>query len=112
MPECEVIQEIGYQEILYLACQRQGTATDTKRICHARHSLKEIIFGGTHCKHVPQRLLGVFGYGVRSTEQVLHIDRQETDHQFLDFFLVTVVSCLHLTVKLDKFVGGFVPGFA
>lgn len=43
VPEREVIQEIRYQEILYLACQRQGTAADTKRICHARHLLKEII---------------------------------------------------------------------
>lgn len=41
---------------------------------------------------------------VRATEQVFHIDRQETEHQLLDFLLVLFVPGLHLPVKRGKFV--------
>ena len=69
MSESEIIQEIRYQEILYLARQRQGTAAYAQRVRHARHRLKEVVFGRSHGVHITQGLFCIFGYVVLATEQ-------------------------------------------
>lgn len=112
MPESEIIEKVRYQEILYLAGQRQGTAAYAQRVCHARHRLKEVVLGRSHGEHITQGLFCIFGYDVLATEQVFHIDGKEAEHQFLDFLLVTVVPGFNLTVKRSELVCRTVSRFA
>ena len=42
MPQCKLIEEVSYQQVLHLCRQRHTAVTDTKRIRHTRHGLEKI----------------------------------------------------------------------
>ena len=89
------MQEISDEQVLYLADQRDGFMSQSERIGHARHVLVEIFSHRPHGEDVAQGLLRVLGQHVGSALQILHVVRQETQHQFLDFPFVLVVIGLH-----------------
>lgn len=91
MPQGEVVQEVRYQQVLYLAHQRQRFLSQTERVCHARHPLIKICFHRTGREDVAKRLLRMFRHRVSSQPKVIHVERQETEHQPFYFLPVPFI---------------------
>lgn len=87
----EVVQEVRDQQVLHLAHQRQGFASQPQRVVHARHPLVEILLHCARSEDVAQRLLRMRGHRVRPPPQVLHVAGQEAEHQLLDLPPVLLV---------------------
>ena len=100
MPQGEVVQEIRDQEVLHLAGQRHRLVSQSERVGHARHILIEILLHRTHREDVAERLFRMFGEPIRPMLQILHVMRQEAEHQLFDLpfvFLVVGLQChLHI----------------
>ena len=96
MPQGEVVQEVRYQQVLNLAHQRQRFLSQTERVCHARHPLIKICFHRTGREDVAKRLLRMFRHRVSSQPKVIHVERQETEHQpfyFLPVLFIVGFRC-------------------
>lgn len=103
MAQGKVVQEVRYQQVLNLAHQRQRLLSQPEGVRHARHTLVEILFHRACGEDVAQRLLRMFGNRVSSQPQVIHVERQETEHQ--PFYLLPVLLVVGLRSGIVEAAG-------
>lgn len=73
MTQGEVIEEITYEQRLYLGGHGHTALTDTERIADAWHGLKEVVLRPCQGEDISQALLRSFWGDIGATVESFHV---------------------------------------